>query len=136
MPKLPASHGEIADQLVKLSLRLKTESIPDAVLKARHELVLEHWKKVSDSNLLLEKIHDEMMDNALAIRDMESDYKALEQKGEFGASFITCVRNLRQLEAKHADLIRRIDALAMVDAVAEVPVVAAEVRPKSHKKAK
>jgi len=135
-PKLPASHGQIADQLATLTLQIKQAGFPDPGLNLRYELVREQWKKLSDTNSLLENIQHEMIENRIAIREAESDYKVLETRGDYGSSFINCVRNLRQLESHYSDLIRRIDALAMADVAAEKAGVAPEPRPKSHKKAK
>jgi len=111
LPKLPMSYGELADQFVSVSLRIKKEGSLLSDQMQRHSVVSQEWKKLIENNPLLESFYKDMEENLQALSEAESNLGMLDTKGDFGHSFIGCVREIRRCQEKRADLMRRIDAL-------------------------
>ena len=140
LPKLPVSYGELADQLASLSFRLKKEGLLPPDLAKRHILAGEEWKKLINSNSLLDSFQKEMEENFKALSEADSNLGLLEAKGEFSHAFIGSVRDIRIYKEKRADLMRRVDALIKPQAPGLAPEPEVKAEPKTarsnHKKAK
>jgi hypothetical protein len=111
LPKLPLSYGELADQFASVSLKIKKEGSLLSDQMQRHSIMSKEWKKLIENNPLLVSFNKEMEENLQTLSEAESNLGLLDTKGDFGHSFIGCVREIRRCREKRADLIRRIDAL-------------------------